>query len=166
MDNIVFRTSNNETATETRDVERQPESQNTGASEDISEPIKDIPVAVLESFELNDDPKMLGSEETENLTEIGTYINQLLKKKDVLPTKETYKETLDNLREEMGIDKQTDPQMAIDRISGVIKAWRDLSFIKDPHEKRSLFMKLARCSDSKAMNKTVFEIMEDKQIWL
>ena len=65
----------------------------------------------------------------------------------------------------MGLDPDSEPSVVLDRIGGVMKSWKSLTFVKDPHEKRKVFMKLARAQDSKEMNKIIFEEMEARSIW-
>jgi hypothetical protein len=161
----VFRTQIPDDPT-ARDVERAGEPGIGTETHIEGEPVEDMKLAVLESLDLGDDPNTLDGEITDTLSDIGAYVKEVLKTKGISPTRESFKEALLDIKYDMGLDERSDPEVTLDRIGGVIKAWRELSFIKDPREKRSLFMKLARCEDSRSMNKLVLEVMNQKEVWL
>jgi hypothetical protein len=77
-----------------------------------------------------------------------------------------YKKTLNSMLEEMGLDSDSEPSVILERISGVIRAWKELTFIKNPAEKRSILSKLLKQQSSKDMNRLVLEEMDRRQIWL
>ena len=77
-----------------------------------------------------------------------------------------FTKTLNSLKGEMGLDDEAEPSIVLDRISGVVKAWRNLSFVKDLAEKKRIFFKLAKLNSSEDMNKELFKIMEGYQVWL
>lgn len=139
-----------------------------GVSEDVAdiEPVTDTDGStVMGLLGLNDALDNLPPEEKQSLADIERYIADSLSKKGVDPTKEAFRKSLDNLKTEVGLDVDASPETALERISGVIQAWRDLGFIKDPQAKKSLFMKLAKAESSSEMNKIVFNEMEKYQVW-
>lgn len=121
--------------------------------------------SVLEALGIDDMVQNLPDESKSNLTEVSQYVLDLLGKKGTTATRGTVQSTLDSLKEEMGLGEDSDPETVLDRIGGVLKAWKNLTFISDPKEKRSLFMKLARQPSSKEMNRLVFKEMEAYQVW-
>lgn len=136
-----------------------------GATDIIEEPLTDSTDAILESLGIGDNAGDLPTEELNNLKEIEGYIADLLSNKGVTATKSSIAKSLTALKEEMGLDENADPAIVLDRIGGVIKSWKQLSFVTNPSEKRSLFMKLANASTSKEMNRLVYQEMEAKKIW-
>jgi hypothetical protein len=72
---------------------------------------------------------------------------------------------MQNIKEEMGLDDFVDPDVSLERMGGVVKAWKEINFISDPQERRSLFMKLARQPDTKSMNRLVYQEMNKHTIW-
>lgn len=164
--NTSFRaTTTTETFTE-RDVESTPESKNTGESTSLPiEPVKDPEQAVLKVLGVADDPKVMPADDREKLSEASRYVQDVLKTRGVTPSEQSFREVIDELRLEMGLDSNAEPSMVLDRIGGVAKAWKEISFISDPREKKALFMKLAQQPDSKAMNKLVLEEMNKHEIW-
>ena len=150
---------------------------------DIPEPDMDKPVSghsdrepvelrdkngsiVLESLGINEDVQTLPEEDKANLNEVKDYVLGILKAKGVDATFSSFHRTLDSLKGEMGLDEEAEPSIVLDSIAGVVKAWRNISFIKDPAEKRRIFFKLARLKSSEEMNREVFRLMEDREIWL
>ncbi len=65
----------------------------------------------------------------------------------------------------MEFDSEASADFVIEKVGNLIKAYKDLAFIKDPREKRALFMKLARQETSKDMHKLVFETYERNKVW-
>lgn len=120
---------------------------------------------VLETLGVADDIKNLPEESKENLDLIEDFVGELMNKKQLKITSEAFRDTLKNVMEEMDIDPHTEPSVVLDRIGGVIKGWKNLSFISDPKEKRSLFMKLGRMSSSKEMNKFIFNEMNRREVY-
>jgi hypothetical protein len=118
-----------------------------------------MPQTVLDVLGIDDFVRDLPSEEVENLNEICSYLNDQLKSQGKIPTALTMGRKLDEIREELEMDDQTEPSVLLDRLGGVVKAWKNLGFMSDPKEKRSMFMKLARCPDSRSMHKLIFSEM-------
>lgn len=148
-----------------RSVTELGEGAHTTTHDIVEEPLTDSSDAILESLGIGDKASDLPSEDIGNLKEIEGYVRELLSNKGVTPTKSSVDKTLKTLKEDMGLDENADPQVVLDRIGGVIKSWKQLSFITNPREKRSLFMKLANATDSKEMNRLVFEEMSRKAVW-
>lgn len=106
----------------------------------------------------------LPSEELSNLKEITSYIEDSLVKNGKRPSVKSIGNKLDEIREDLGLDDDSDVSIVLDRVGGVVKAWRNLGFMS-PEQKRSMFMKLARCKDSKEMHKIVYAEMQRSDIW-
>lgn len=121
---------------------------------------------VMELLEGGSNMDNLPQEVKENIGEIENYIYDSLDKRGVAPTISNIKGELTRLKEDMGLDPQATPEAVIDRIGGVVKAWKSLSFVKDSSEKKQIFFKLANAPTSKAMNEIVFKAMENHQVWL
>ncbi len=121
---------------------------------------------VMELLEGGSNMDNLPQEVKENIGEIENYIYDSLDKRGVAPTTSNIKGELTRLKQDMGLDPQATPEAVIDRIGGVVKAWKSLSFVKDSSEKKQIFFKLANAPTSKAMNEIVFKAMENHQVWL
>jgi len=140
---------------------------NVGASVE-AEPvdIESMPQTILDVLGIDDNVKDLPSEEVENLNEIASYLTDQLKSQGKIPNALTMGRKLDEIREELEMDDQTEANVVLDRLGGVVKAWKNLGFMKDSSSKRSMFMKLARCKDSKEMHRLVFKEMNQQNVWL
>lgn len=165
MIDSVVRTISNEAPAPQAENNWQPNERGAEDTVAVEEPLDSADKTILESMGITDDQNNLPSEEQANLKEIDGYVLDILKRKGVVPTKSTINKELGKLREEMGLDEAADPAVVLDRIGGVIKAWKSLSFIKNPSEKRSLFLKLANSNSSEDMNRIVFEEMNRRAIW-
>jgi hypothetical protein len=162
MTDITFRTSTPAQVTEARPDAPLNDTQITTSIE----PIPDDGSAVMVALNIDDSIKSLPEEDRNNLMEVNKYVNDILKVKGIEPTMGNFKNTMDSLKWEMGLDTQADAQTILDRIGGVVKSWKQLSFIKNPQEKRALFMKLARQPSSKEMNQIIFETMTAHSVWV
>lgn len=121
---------------------------------------------VLQAMGIDDIVHNMPAEDQENVLEVGRYVRNIIDKRGLEPVGSSYKRVLEDIKIDMGLDKDAEPAIVLDRIGGVVKAWRDISFVKDSREKRALFMKLARLQSSKEMNKLVFEEMERGKVWI
>jgi hypothetical protein len=121
---------------------------------------------ILEILEVGNNIDNLPQESQENIREIEGYVYDALNKRGVAPTAANIEGELTKLRVDMGLDTNATPEAVIDRIGGVVKAWKGLSFIKDASEKKQIFFKLANAQSSKAMNEIVFKAMENYQVWV
>lgn len=149
-----------------------PEPNKVGASVDDvgeSEPleIRDTRSGdlVLESLGIDDDVDIMPESDQDNLKEVKQYILDIMKQKGLKQTVGAFKNTLQNIKWEMGIDSDSDPSIVLDRIGGMVKAWKGLSFIRNPMEKRSLFMKLGRARSSEEMDRIVMDSMDRHKVW-
>lgn len=120
---------------------------------------------VLDALGISDSVKNLTYDDQKDLQEVKSYVTDILKAKGLSETVTNFRKSLDEVREEMGLATEADPALVIERIAGVVKAWKNLTFVKDPTEKRSLFLKLANMKSSQEMNRLVFEKMEEYKIW-
>lgn len=114
---------------------------------------------------IDDDIKNMPVDDVENLNGVTDYLISLVKAKGKTPNALTLGRELDGLKLEMEMDEQTEPSVVLDRIGGIFKAWKQMTFIRDPAQKRSLFMKLARQKDSRSMDRLVFDEMEKRTVW-
>lgn len=162
--NITFREAPSEPA-ETKLFEREPENKDTGADQGMPEPIgsESMPQTVLDVLGIDGNAKDLPSDELSNLKEIASYLEESLMTNGKVPSVKTMGIKLDEIREQLDLDEDTEASVVLDRVGGVVKAWKGLGFITNPSEKRSLFMKLARCKDSKEMHKLVYKTMDSMQ---
>lgn len=121
--------------------------------------------SVLQAMGIADDPKILSEGDRANMNEIDNYITDLLEGKGLSRTMPNIKKTLDGLREDIGLEAESDPMVVFERLGGVLKSWKNISFIKDPGEKRALFMRLSRAKTSSEMNRLIFKEMESRKVW-
>lgn len=128
------------------------------------EPVERPAAAVASALELGE-LDTLPSEVVEGVGEIGQYLKQVIESRGLKPTQSSYTDMLTDLKYEMGLDPDASAEATVERLAGVINAWKKLSFLRDPHEKRAMFMKLARASDTSEMNRIVFEGMEAHKVW-
>ncbi len=120
---------------------------------------------VLEALNIHEDVNSLPEEDKGNLQEVKNYVLEIVKSKGLSPTVSSFTKTLNGLKSEMGLAEEAEPSIVLDRIAGVVKAWRNLSFVNDPAEKRRIFFKLANLQSSKRMNEEVYKIMENYRVW-
>jgi hypothetical protein len=121
---------------------------------------------VLEALGIEDKSEVMPGEDKANLSEVKDYVKEIVKDKGLPPTVGSFKKVIDSLKGEMGMDEEADPQLVLDRIAGVVKAWRNLSFLRDPIEKKRIFMRLANLKSSSDMNREVFKVMSQNHVWI
>lgn len=169
MADTVFRTSTPpEVTTDTPKLPEPKPNDSPGVDRGgLEEPVEAerAEQSVLDALGVDDLLMNLADEDRSNLSEVSQYVLDILGKKGVIPTNTSISRALDDLRADMGLSEGAEPSVILDRIGGVVKAWKGLTFITNPAEKRSLFMKLARQPDSKSMNKLVYEEMERREVW-
>jgi hypothetical protein len=167
-DNITFREAPVPVVEHEEIPTPKGEGQRTVTNPEDNEPVelrdKDGSI-VLEALNIDEDINNLPSEDKGNLQEVKNYVLEIVKSKGLAQTVNSFTKTLNGLKSEMGLSDESEPSIVLDRISGVVKAWRNLSFIKDPGEKRKIFFKLANLRSSQEMNKEVFRLMERQSIW-
>lgn len=170
MDNITFRDSPPPSVEQPKSEVIPPDLNKPVSGETDDEPVelrdKEGRSVVLDALGINEDVSSLTMSDKENLTEVKDYVMSIVKAKGLSPTVSVFNKTLDSLRTDMGLESESEPSIVLDRIAGVVKAWRNISFVKDPAEKKRIFFKLAKLNSSEEMNREVFKIMEDKSVWL
>lgn len=167
MAEAVFRTISEQPEV---NVEKGPEvpegvGQHTIESLGSSEPTTDIPSAILKALSIDSPVSDIPEIDKGNLYEISSYLGEILGERGVIPTENTVARILTELKLDLDIDFEAEPEVVIDRVAGLVKSWKGIVFVKDPKERRALFMKLARQPDSKSMDRIVLEEMEKRKIW-
>lgn len=117
---------------------------------------------LLKAMGIMDDVSNLSDEDSTNLEEVSRYLSDLVDKKGLQKTKGVFERTLKDVMVEMDIDPDTEPNVVLSKIGNVVRAWRDLSFIRKPEERRRMFMKLARMESAKDMDALVIKAMESE----
>lgn len=120
---------------------------------------------VVEALNLTENINNLPQEDQDKVSVVSEYIQSLMKSQGLKMDASTFRNTLDKTISQMGLDFDSDPSVVLDRISGVVSAWKDLSFVSNIADKQALFQKLAKQPDSSSMNKIVFQEMEKQKVW-
>lgn len=120
---------------------------------------------VLDALNISDKLQVLPDEDKAKVSDVKEYVLKIAKSKGLAPTVGAFKKTLDGIKSEMGLDSEAEPSIVLDRIAGVVRAWKNLSFIDNPTEKRKIFMRLASMKSSVEMNKEVYRLMNDYEVW-
>lgn len=142
------------------------ETQDHGAYMELDiAPIDENGDTLLDALDIEGSLDEMSEDDKENHKEVKQYILDIIKKSGDSPTMGAFKRTLNDIKADMGLSDDATPQSILDRIGGVVKSWKELSFIKNPSEKRSILAKLMRATDSKEMNRIVFDTMESRSIW-
>lgn len=167
MSDTEFRTATIPEPSEAVSKAPEPEPNIWGAEEDLGagEPVEDYESAVLRSMNIDDDTENLTDEDKNYLKDVSLYIYGIVKERGLAVTQRAFDRVLRDVRIEMGIDPEAEPSSVLNRIGGMVSAWRDISFIKDPKERRSLFMKLAKLSSSSEMNDLILKEMEKRKVY-
>lgn len=116
--------------------------------------------AVLGMIGLGDVFNELPTDEKAQIKTIADTLDSLVSKRGLQNTPEVYEKLFKELRDDMGIDVNTDPAILLTKLGRTLASWRDLSFIRDTEVKQDLFLKLARARTSKEMDSIVLETME------
>jgi hypothetical protein len=149
----------------------EPEINNQGVMQqaDDSEPIELRDTGgrsvVLDALNIDENTNNLPDDDKTKVNDVKEYVMGILKSKGLSPTVNSFKKALDEVKGEMGLDKEADPAIVLDRVAGVVRAWRNLTFIKDLSEKKRIFMKLANLKSSEDMNREVYKLMNDYEVW-
>ncbi len=171
MANIVFREAPPPAVEQPKvDIpEPEPNREHVVSGEDDREPIELRETGgrsvVLDALNINENTNNLPEKDKADLQEVKDYVVKIIESKGLSPTVSSFKKTLNGLKSEMGLDEEAEPSIVLDRISGVVKAWRNLSFIKDPAEKRRIFFRLASLKSSVEMNREVYKLMNKYEVW-
>jgi len=168
MDNVTFRKAPSAEPVETKLYENGFKENKVGANDDsLPEPIdsESMPQNVLDVLGVEENLKDLPAELINNVKEISSYLEDNFNSQGKNPSILSIGKQLDKMKEDLGMDDDTRIDVVLDRIGGVVKAWKNIGFISDPAKKRSLFMKLARCGDSKSMHQLVYKEVEQSKLW-
>ena len=138
-----------------------------GAEENIEdiEPVEKTDEFILENLGVEDQVKNIPDDDKEYLSEISSYLKDVLKKDGINPTRGSLQRAFDKLKETLDLDPDTDPSVAIKKMGGLVKSWKFISFIKDLGERKKLFSRLAQQNSVEDMDKLIFEEYEKKKIW-
>lgn len=128
-----------------------------GITENI---VEDTSQTILGLIGLGDVFKNLPADEKGYIKSIGDTLDSLVDKRGLNRTTEVYNRLLGELRDDMEIDPDTEPAIVLDKLGKTLSAWRDMSFMRDPSERRRVFMKLARANTSKEMDSIILDTME------
>jgi len=120
---------------------------------------------VLDALNISDPVSVLPEEDKAKLGEVKEYVLKIMESKGLGATVGAFKKVLGEVKTEMGLDQEAEPSIVLDRIAGVVKAWRNLSFLTDPTQKKQIFMKLANMKSSGEMNKEVYRLMNEYKVW-
>lgn len=130
-----------------------------------TEPIENPSEIVFDSLGVVDDESNLSEEDKTGLQDIVSHLKEVLKRDGVQPTKGAFKRALERIKNDLDIDPDTEPSKVINKISGVVNSWKNISFIKDISERKSLFSKLMRMNDSKSMDDLIFNEMNKRKVY-
>lgn len=146
------------------DTPRESQDHGSDLQLDIA-PIDEGGDTLLNALDIEGSLDEMPEADLENHKEVKQYILDIIKKSGDSPTMGAFKRTLNDIKADMGLSEDADPSTILDRIGGVVKSWKELSFIKSPSEKRSILSKLMRAGDSKEMNRLVYQEMTRRQVW-
>lgn len=165
-ENLTLRNAPSQSTNDGPSFEEGPLNHGAGTNLEI-EPVtnESMPQIVLDVLGISENLMDLPSDMSENAKEISDYLSEQLKTQGKTPNVLTIGKKLDEIKEELEMDDDTDLSVVMDRIGGVVKAWKNLGFMKDASQKRTMFMKLARCKDSREMHKLVFKNYEQSGAW-
>jgi hypothetical protein len=121
---------------------------------------------VLDALNITDKLQVLPEDDKGKVADVKDYVLKIVKQRGLSPTVGAFKKTLDSIKGDMELDSEADPAIVLDRIAGVVRAYRNLSFITDPSDKRRIFMRLAKMGSSSEMNKEVYKIMNEYEVWV
>lgn len=169
MADTYFRGEPSQTINIPVETSPDPEPNRRGAEQSLPdmEPVEPgkADSVVLSALGIDDSPKNLPDEEQENLSELRGYINEMMKSKGVAPTVGAYKRFLEETKQSMGIDRDADADVVLNKIGSVVRSYKSLSFISNPKERRAVFMQLARQPDSISMDNLIYKEMEKRRVW-
>jgi hypothetical protein len=120
---------------------------------------------VLDALNISDTINVLPQDDKAKVEDVKHYVLKIMESKGLGETVGAFKKVLNEVKGEMGLDQEAEPSIVLDRIAGVVRAWKNLSFISDPQEKKSIFMKLANMKSSADMNKEVYRLMNKYEVW-
>lgn len=138
-----------------------------GAQENIDsiEPVENTEEYLLSTLGVDDLLVNLPEEDKSYLSEISSYLKDMLSKDGINPTKGAYDRALNKLKESLNLDPDTDASTAIKKIGGLVKSWKSISFIKDLGERKRILSKLSQAESVESMDKLIFDEMNKLKIW-
>lgn len=131
-----------------------------GASEEMDE-MSDGESEILSLLGVEEPKDALPEEVQDYVDEINDAIEFLIEKRNLEPSRKTYKQLLDEMRSDMGINENAESMFALEKIGKTLKAWEDISYIRDMTVRKDLFTKLAQAGSSKEMDRIVLKALED-----
>jgi len=135
--------------------------ENEVGAEESSDDMSDGKVEILSLLGIEEPLEALPDNVQDYVDEINDAIETLIEKRNLVPSKEVYDRLLNEIREDMGIDRNTDPTFMVEKIGKTLEAWEELSSVRDLEVKKSLFAKLAKATTSKEMDRLVLEALKD-----
>lgn len=138
-----------------------------GAQENIGdlEPVENADSTVLSALGIDDSLENLPDEDRGNLADARGYIEGIMEQRGLPKTQGGYKKAMEYAREKLDIDAEAEPSFVLKKLGGIVRAWKGLSFVSDPSEKRSIFMRMARMNSSDEMESYLMKVMESKRVW-
>lgn len=122
--------------------------------------IEDRNQTVAELVGLTDIYTDLPETERDYIKSISDTLNSLIAKRGLQANSDVYKRLLTELKDDMEIDADTEPVIALEKLGKTLNAWRDVSFMRDSGDRRRIFMKLARAETSRDMDRIILDTME------
>jgi hypothetical protein len=120
---------------------------------------------ILRTLGIQDDIKVLPKEDFDNLQELKSYFDSYMAEKGLPKTAKGYQRAIEKIKDEVGLDQEADPQALIEKVGGIAKAWKEISFVKDFEEKKRILIKLVSASSQKDMDNIIFSEMNKRKIW-
>lgn len=120
---------------------------------------------VLEALGVGDNVRNLPTEDYQDLQELKGYLKSYMEEKGLPQTIRGMQKGIESLKEEFGLHQEADPQAVIQKIGGIARSWKELSFVQDVEERRKILIKLIGASSRKEMDKIIFKEMEDRKVW-
>lgn len=120
---------------------------------------------ILNLMGIDDNPEFLSESDMSNLKDVADLIESMVKQKGLQEIKASYEKVLEKFMEDLEIDKLSEPSKALEKMAKCIDAWKSLAFLRDPKERRSIFMRLGKLSDAKEIDSSLMQIMESRKVW-
>lgn len=120
---------------------------------------------ILEAMNIGDNLAFLPPEDRDNLREFDSYIRSTMESKGISPTKGAYNRIVEKTMNKLELDPDTDPSFALDKIAGLVRMWRALSFVKSSKRKEKIFQKALKSDGSKKMERLLMDEMENSEVW-
>jgi hypothetical protein len=121
---------------------------------------------ILEALGIADDVKILPSEDRQDLQELKEYLASYMEEKGLSQTIKGMQKAIQNLKKDMGLHEDADPQAVIKKIGSVARSWKEISFIRDLDDRKKILVKLIGSSSKAEMDRIIFNEMSERKIWL